>query len=181
MKVSGKTGLGLAAAGLAAAVAIFAVYTASLDEATEPGQQNEVRADADDSALVSVSGGRLILPTQAGEPALIAFQATNPTTSHVYISEARLLAGGATELIDLGRVVDQEISKIGIPPGETLDVTPDSELAVLTTYGPSVVPGATVEMQLTFSDATTTRVPLMVESAIGQGGRVNMPEAIGAE
>jgi hypothetical protein len=43
---------------------------------------------------------------------------------------------------------------------------------VLSDYDSNVVPGAVVDMTLTFSNGETMSVPLTVRSSIGQGGTI---------
>lgn len=77
--------------------------------------------------------------------------------------------------MDLGRVVNERIAQFMIEPGETLTIAPPSDKAILTGYDASVVPGAQVRLELTFSDDTRKIVPLTVDSVLGQGGRPRLP------
>jgi hypothetical protein len=175
MKTSRKVGVALGASGLIAAVAIASVYTASLDEANDPGPRNSPNDRIADSAGVQVAPGRLVLPTQAGNPATVEFSATNHTPSQIYITEARLINAGPSALVDLGRVTNERVSNFSIKPGETVTFAPPNPSAILTGYDASVVPGAKVRLELTLSDDTKKVVPLTVDSVLGQGGRLKSP------
>jgi len=172
MKTSRKVGAALGAFGLIAAVGIAVAFTASLDEASDPGPRNSPNDRIADSAGVAVSTGRLVLPSQAGQPATVEFSATNHTPGQIYIREARLINAGPAALVDLGRVTNERVSNFSIKPGETATFAPPNPSAILTGYDASVVPGAKVRLELTFSDDTKKIVPLTVDSVLGSGGRL---------
>lgn len=175
MKTSRKVGAALGALGLIAAIGITVVYTASLDDASDPGPRNSPNDRIADSAGVEVTPGRLMLPSQAGKPATVEFSATNHTPAQIYIREARLINAGSAALVDLGGVTNERVSNFSIKPGETLTFAPPNQNAILTGYDASVVPGAKVRLELTFSDDTKRVVPLTVDSVLGQGGQLKAP------
>lgn len=154
------------------AIGIFAGYSALLEPAHEAGPRNAPSDEFANAKGVSVAPGKLVLPSKAGRPASIYLRLTNNTGSHLYIREARLLQVDEAGLVDLDRTVNARMANIPVGPGETLTTEPPSEHAILTQYDASVVPGAKVQLELVFSDDSKVRVPLVVESVLGEGGRI---------
>jgi len=124
---------------------------------------------------VEVRDGRLVLPVQAGEPALIYLALTNVSAGGMYLTEAALQGGNDTTLTYLRTPEAERASSLYIARGETLRLSPDTGYAIVSGYDSSVVPGTTATLQLTFENGEVIDVPLRVQSRVGQGGDTTLP------
>lgn len=119
---------------------------------------------------------RLLLPADAGAPAHIYLTVNNNSQDSVQITEVAIEHADDTILADPSTPAVARVSSIDIGPGAQERFLPGSEFAMLTDYDSWVVPGADIDLRLTLADGSTIRMPIEVESAVGQGGEIVGPD-----
>lgn len=171
MKRPAYTLIAFALTALAVVGAVLFVAPSFLADPEGPPETAEVPQPEPE---VTVTGGRLVMPA-SGTEAAIYLELTNRADAMLHLTEAALDASGKATIAYLRTPEVSRASSLAIPAGETLRLAPETGFAILTDYDASVVPGATVPLTLTFSDGNKVRVPLEVQSMVGQGGVVRIP------
>ena len=164
----------LAAIVLAALAVVGAVLFVVPRFAADPAGPAEMAGAPQPEPAVTVSQARLVMPA-SGTEAAVYLDITNRADATLYLTEAARDASGQATLAYLRTPEVKEATSLAIPAGETLRLAPESGFAIITGYDASVVPGATVPLTLTFSDGNSVRVPLEVQSMVGQNGVVRLP------
>ncbi|WP_305096536.1 hypothetical protein [Croceibacterium aestuarii] len=140
------------------AVLFFAPFTAD-DETTAPPAP-------DFASVAAVENARLVLPPDAGEPARISFDVRNLAADNtLYITGVAVENSSGAVLGSPERPVTESLAQVPVPPGETVSFGSGESQVVLANYNSEVVPGARVNMRLTFGDADSLVVPMTVEYA----------------
>lgn len=155
-----------------AGIVLFVAPSLVADRDEPPGMTGVPQPDVQ----VTVANGRLVLPAAGSDEAMIFLDLINRSDAAIYLTQAGLDGSGPATIAYLRPPSANRASSLTIPEGETLSLSPDSGYAILTDYDASVVPGATVPLTLKFSTGEIVRVPLTVQSMVGQGGVVRMPE-----
>lgn len=85
MTTARKIGAGFAIVGLIGSVAVAVTYAVSLDDGQDAGAGEVPFTQFADATGVTVTPGRLVLPSQADKPASIQFSVTNHAPTQIYI------------------------------------------------------------------------------------------------
>ena len=124
---------------------------------------------------LAADNARLVLPTQAGQPAAIFMDLHNRSLDTLHITEVVLDHADDTIIADIATPDISRVSSLDIEAGETLRFAPETQLALLSDYDAEVVPGAELTLRITIDDGTQFEFPVSVESALGEDGKVKMP------
>ena len=146
------------------------VQTRTMEDGPGPNSLPEVPTQ------VEIVEPHLLLPTEAGAPARIHLTVNNYSEDSIQITEVAIAHGDDTILADLSTPVVAEVASVDIGPGMQKSFGPGSEFTILSDYDSWVVPGAEINLRLTFGDGSTITVPIEVVSAVGQGGEIVGPE-----
>lgn len=130
------------------------------------GGEDQVANDAPSPVdTVRIDGGRLIMPAAAGNPAALYFDATNTGEAHAHLTAVALQSGARGDFRELREAAEKPQANVEIAPGETVRLGPGGIYAAITDFGSDVVPGATVNAEVTLSDGSKVTFPARVEVA----------------
>lgn len=114
--------------------------------------------------VAQVSNARLVLPAVAGEPAAVYLQLTNAGENDLVVSGVGVEHAERAVLDRGGGPAASEAANVNVLPGQSLQFTPEGYHIAAIGYDSTVVPGATVDVTLTFGTAGTVTVPANVEA-----------------
>ncbi len=152
-----------------AVVAVLAIVAVVMFASPFAPDDDTVASNAPEfGSTVKVSDARLVLAPVAGEPARVYFDVTNSGEKGLYITQVTVEHGSDDAMIArIDGPVNDDIANIPVNPGETVSFGPNARQAVLTSYDSSVVPGAKVDMRLTFGTSDSMIVPMEVMASEG--------------
>lgn len=116
---------------------------------------------------ISVGDGKLILPAVAGRPGGAYFMLSNSDTKPVTLSSVSIEGAGKTEMHETTGGHMGQFPSVDVKPGEMVMFERGGKHIMAFDLAPTIKPGGTVEMTLSFSDGEKISVPLRVEAAGG--------------
>lgn len=168
-------GIVIAIAGM---IAMFILFfpLATDNEETSTGRE-QISLAPDFEQTVAIEPGTLVLPTVAGAPATIHFDATNVGEKNaVYIRAVSIEhTDHATMFTPRGADI-RRLSNVPIHPGETVTFGSATNQLVLSDYDSSVVPGTSLRMRIGLSNGQVVDVPLTVESRLEDASTNREPQ-----
>jgi periplasmic copper chaperone A len=150
-------GLGLVVVAALATVLLILPWFADDDRAASSAPEF--------SAVAVIDDARLVLPPVAGGAAAIYFTIANRGLDTLFMTEVSLAEGRGTEFVYTTGATATPLVNVAIHPGETVRLGPGSGHIVLTGYNSNVVPGAAIDMTLTFQNGQTATVPARVQAS----------------
>lgn len=133
--------------GLAAILFLVPIFQTGTDGDTEAPNA------LDFGSVVRVSDATFALPPRAGQPAELYFSVTNGGPKSVQLVEVTVAGEKEALMVRTDRPAPQETATVEIAEGETVRFGPDDGLVVFSEYDSDTVPGASVDVMLTFGNA----------------------------
>lgn len=134
------------------------------------GSDTEASPAPDFSSTIKVSPARIILPPRSPGPAQVVFDLTNSGKNTVNLTQVAVENAPRVNKIDASTPDPMEIANLPVEPGATVRFGPTSQHQLIASYDPNMVPGAQVQVTLTFGTAATITVPATVEAGTGPNG-----------
>jgi copper(I)-binding protein len=110
-------------------------------------------------SLVAVRDARVALPVEAADPAEVFFTITNRGEDQTLFVTGIELAGASVLIADPAGPVTTKMGNVAIQPGATVTFSPDGPHGLLPNYNSDVVPGAVLDLKITFGTSGTVSVP----------------------
>ena len=153
-----------------AAVAVLALCACQQAKQTshEPAAQASKAAPAGKPGI-TIAGGRLALPAVAGNPGAAYFQIDNSAGANVAIAAIAIAGAEKTEVHQTAGNTMGKVDSVEIAPSTSLKFEPGKLHVMVFNLGPTLKPGGTTEMTITFADGDKSSAPLQIEAAGGGG------------
>lgn len=121
---------------------------------------------------LSLSGGKLVLPTVKGNPGAAYFTLTNGSDKAVTVAAVDVAGAGMAMLHQTmqmdGHSSMQDMAAPQIKPGGTLVFAPGGSHVMVDAVPASWKPGGTTEITISFSDGDKLSAPLALEAPGGE-------------
>lgn len=138
-----------------------------------PAEETVTQAPPEGPAGISVTEGRLNLPTVAGNPGALYFSITNAETGQTSILGADVVGAGSAALHQTsdvgGAMTMQETLEVPVPAGETVKFAPGGLHVMAFDLDPSLAVGGETEVTLTFSNNDKMSFPVKILAAGDEG------------
>jgi hypothetical protein len=129
------------------------------------GQQTEQPAGAPEAKPgLSLTDGRLVLPAVKGNPAGGYFTLVNGGDKAVTVAAVTVTGAARSELHETVGGAMSPIAKLEVKPGETVEFKPGGKHVMAFDLDPSLAPGGTAEITLTFEGGDKLSAPLKLEA-----------------
>lgn len=148
------------AAAVGAALFIVPMIQRAADNETEHSIAPEF------GSVVSVENPRFVMPPRAGQSAALYFDVTNKGERSVQLVDVQVRGAAETKMTDVERPAPLGVATIRIDPGQTMRFGPGQQYLVASSYDGTVVPGAQVDVTLTFGNAQklSFTAPVLLEN-----------------
>jgi copper(I)-binding protein len=118
---------------------------------------------------VSISDGRMFLAPVPGNPAAVYFTLANESDTDRTVTQAEVQGAQTASLhhtMTSGEISQMhELPGLAVPAGETVTLTPGGMHVMAEGLEPSLAPGGTTQVTLTFSDGETVSFPAEIRAA----------------
>lgn len=125
---------------------------------------------------VAVENPRLVLPIEAGDAASVYFDLVNRGTDDVIATAVSIEGVDRLDMFVRPGPGLSPAENILVAAGEEVSFAPEKRYLVAAEYGPTVLPGATLQLTITFGDSRSITSPLNVQSALGPSGIPTAPQ-----
>lgn len=138
-----------------------------------PAEETTTQAPPEGPAGISVTEGRLNMPTVAGNPGALYFTIANGDSGEISILGADVIGAGRAELhqtaqVD-GAMTMQETPEVPVPAGDTVKFAPGGLHVMAFDLDPSLAVGGETEVTLTFSNNDKLSFPVKILAAGDDG------------
>ena len=158
----------LLVAGLAASAATLSACGGN--KAPDPAQSDAAGAAPDAKPGISAADGRLVLPVVPGRPGVAYFTVRNAGDKEAVIAAAHVTGAEKSEMHRTSGGSMAPVEQLPIAPGTQAIFAPGGLHVMVFGIGPSLKPGDTSELTLTFADGDKISIPLAVEAFGSPGG-----------
>jgi copper(I)-binding protein len=134
------------------------------------GSGKEQPATTEAAKALAVTGGSLVLPAVAGNPGAVYFTLTNGTAEAISLAAVSVEGATKAEMHETSGSKMTPIATLPVAPGESAAFARGAKHVMVFDLDPSLKPGGTTKVTLTFSGGKTVSAPLMVEPAGGDMG-----------
>lgn len=151
-------------------LAPIALMTACHKEAPAPEASASAEASApvsEGKAGLSASDGKLVLPAVKGNPGAAYFMLSNSNTKAATFAGVAIEGAKKAEMHESKGGAMAPIASLEVRPGEMVMFERGGKHVMVFDLAPTIKPGDTVQMTMTFSDGAKVSLPLAVEAAGG--------------
>lgn len=128
-----------------------------------PTPSAERTSPPDFGSEIVVTDARIALPATASEAAEVYFTISNRETSDsVFVTGVAVEGAGPGTLADASGPVTTQASNIEVSPGQTVTLSHETWHGIFPEYGPDVVPGAKLNLRISFANSGSVVVPAEV-------------------
>ena len=145
--------------------AALALAAAALGPVACSDSEPVVDANPDAPEGIAVTGGRLMLPAVAGNPAAAYFDIANSGTRDMMIRAASVQGAGSAMMHVTEETGMQEILQIMVKAGETVKFEPGGTHVMAMDLADTVVAGGKTEVTVTFVGGDKASFPADVRAA----------------
>ena len=145
--------------------AMLLIATVALSACGQPTEQAASAPDAKPG--LALSAGRLVLPAVKGNPAGGYFTLRNGGEKPVNLAGVFVTGAARAELHETVGEKMAPITKLGLKPGESVEFKPGGKHVMAFELDPSLAPGGSAEITLTFEGGDKLSGPLKLEPAGG--------------
>lgn len=128
---------------------------------------------------LSLSAAKLMLPVIEGRPGAAYFTFVNNTDKPVAIAAVTIQGVGRTEMHETVGGKMSPIKDITVAPGETVAFERGGKHVMAFDVAPTLAPGGTTEITLTFADGDKLSAPLATEAMAGAAADGAMNHGMG--
>lgn len=131
----------------------------------------ETTATPSPSAIVVVSGARLVLPAVPGNPAALYLTVANPGDAPIRLTRISVAGAASTELHETRGGAMTPVEGLDIAPGAAVSLEPGARHAMVMGLNPAPAVGSDVAVTLDLANGATASAKARVEPA---GGATSM-------
>lgn len=154
-----------------AIVATLALAGCKQEIPTPEAGTSAAASPADDmvrgKAGITASDGKLVLPAVKGRPGAAYFMLSNSNTKTAIFAGVAIQGAKKAELHESKDGTMAPIKAFEVRPGEMFMFERGGRHVMVFDLAPTIKPGDSVEMTLTFADGSTVTTPLIAEAAGG--------------
>ena len=123
---------------------------------------------------VAISGAVLRLPVLKDHPGAAYFTLTNPGPDAITLTGAAVDDAARAELHETIGDAMMPLPSLAVVPGGTAKFAPGGKHVMVFGIGPSLTPGATGTITLSFADGSKLSAPIKVQAATDDGDMAGM-------
>lgn len=130
-------------------------------------QDGASTAASEANAGISARDGKLVLPAVAGRPGAAYFTVRNDSSAPVALTGVTIAGAAKTQMHETSGGTMKAVDSLPIAPGAEIEFSPGGLHVMVFDISPTLKPGQSTDLTLTFANGETIKMPVMIDSIGG--------------